>query len=154
MVQYAAELCDNIGKFPFQVSYNYDVKFRLNKQSHPHLPLNEIDNKLWTKYFTGVKESNPSSAFPPHKREESSRTDTGTCFDFNSSWCNGSICRFLHKCSKCFHPGHPQFECRRRLSDANRSTTGSVTSTHRTPLPASNSNQSQQARSATSRSSK
>ena len=31
MVQYAAELCNNIGKFPFQVSYNYDVKFRLKK---------------------------------------------------------------------------------------------------------------------------
>ena len=63
MVQYAAELCNNIGKFPFQVSYN--VKFRLKKQSHPYLPWNEIDNRLWTKCFTGVKESNPSSAFPP-----------------------------------------------------------------------------------------
>ena len=49
MVQCAAELCNNIEKFPFSVSYNYDVKFRLKKQSYPHLLWNEIDNRLWTK---------------------------------------------------------------------------------------------------------
>ena len=112
MVQYATELCDNIGKFPFQVSYNYDVKFRLKKQSCPNLPWKEIDNRLWMKSFTGIKESNLFSAFQSHKKGEFSRLDTRTCFDFNSSWCNRSICKFPHKCSKCFHLGHPQFECR------------------------------------------
>ena len=76
MVQYTVELCNNIGKFPFQVSYNYDVKFRLKKQSHPNLPWNEIDNRLWTKCFTGLKESNLSSAFQSHKKGEFSRSDT------------------------------------------------------------------------------
>ena len=34
-VQYTTELCDNIGKFPFPVSFNYDVKFRLrNNLTH------------------------------------------------------------------------------------------------------------------------
>ena len=110
MVQYAAELCNNIGKFPFQVSYNYNVKFRLKKQSHSHLPCNEIDNRLWNKCFTGVKESNLSSAFPPHKKRESARTDMRTCFSFNSSGCNRSICRFPDKCSKCFQLGHPNLK--------------------------------------------
>ena len=31
MVQYAAELNDNIGKFTFPVTYQYDMKFRLKK---------------------------------------------------------------------------------------------------------------------------
>ena len=153
MVQYSAELCDNTGKFTFQVSYNYDVKFRLKKQSHPHLPWNEIDNRLWTKCFTGVKESNLSSAFQSHKKEKSSRADTKTCFDFNSSQCNRSICRFPHKCSKCFHLGHPQFKCRRGSLEVTRPATSSVNSTHRTSLQASNINQLQQVRPPTLRSS-
>ena len=82
MVQYAAELCDNIGRFPFPVSYNYDVKFGLKRQSHPHLSWNEIDNRLRAKCFTCVKESNPSDAFSSHKKRDSSRAGTRTCFDF------------------------------------------------------------------------
>ena len=74
MVQYAAELCNNIGKFPFQVSYNYDVKFK--KQSYSNLPWNEIDNRLWNKCFTGMKESNLSGAFQSQKKGEFSRLDT------------------------------------------------------------------------------
>ena len=153
MVQYATDLCNNIGKFPFQVSNNYDVKFRLEKQSHPNLPWNEIDNKLWTKYFTGIKDSNLSSAFQSHKKGEFSRSDTWTCFDFNSSQCNRSICKFPHKCSKCFCLGHPQFECRRGAPETARSTGLSVNSTHQTSLQASNTNQPPQVRPATSRSS-
>ena len=76
MVQYTTELCDNIGKFPFPVLYNYDVKFRLKKQSCPYLPWNEIDNRLWTKCFMGVKESNLFSAFQSHKKGDTSRIDT------------------------------------------------------------------------------
>ena len=49
-----------------------------------------------------MKESNLSSAFQSHKKGKFSRSDTRTCFDFNSSWCNRSICSFPHKCSKFF----------------------------------------------------
>ena len=76
MVQYASQLCENIGKFPFQVLYNYDVKFRLKKQPCPYLPWNEIDNRLWTKCFTGVKESHLFGAFQSHKKGETSWVDT------------------------------------------------------------------------------
>ena len=53
MVQYAAEISDNIGKFSFATTYNYDIKFRLKKQMKPALKWNEIDNSLWTKCFSG-----------------------------------------------------------------------------------------------------
>ena len=41
MVHYAAEISDNIGKFSFAATYNYDIKFRLKKQMKL---ANEIDN--------------------------------------------------------------------------------------------------------------
>ena len=53
MVQYAAEISDNIGKFTFALTYYYDIKFRLKKQMKLALKLNEIDNSLWTKCFSG-----------------------------------------------------------------------------------------------------
>ena len=46
MFQYAAELL-----------YNYHVKFQLKKQSHHHLPWNEIDNRLWTKCLQESKKA-------------------------------------------------------------------------------------------------
>ena len=39
MVQYAAELNDNISKFTFLVTYQYDMKFRLKRQIKPQTPL-------------------------------------------------------------------------------------------------------------------
>ena len=53
MVQYAAEISDNIGKFTFAATYNYYIKFRFKKQMKPALNWNEIDNSLWTKCFSG-----------------------------------------------------------------------------------------------------
>ena len=67
MVQYAAELNDNIGKFTF--TYQYDMKFHLKKQIKPSTLWNVIDNHLWPKCFTdAAKEStfhsgNQSSAY-------------------------------------------------------------------------------------------
>ena len=46
MVQYAVELNDNIGKFTFLVTYQYDMKFCLKKQIKPSIPWNVIDNHL------------------------------------------------------------------------------------------------------------
>ena len=43
MVQYAAELNDNIGKFTFLVTYQYDMKFHLKKQTKLSTPWNIID---------------------------------------------------------------------------------------------------------------
>ena len=37
MVQHAAEISDNIGKFIFATTYNYDIKFQLKKQIKPSL---------------------------------------------------------------------------------------------------------------------
>ena len=51
MVQYAAEISGNIGKFTFAATYNYDIKFRLKKQMKLALKWNEVDNSLWTKCF-------------------------------------------------------------------------------------------------------
>ena len=40
MLQYAVELNDNIGKFTFPVTYQYDMKFHLKKQIKPSIPWN------------------------------------------------------------------------------------------------------------------
>ena len=53
MVQYVAEISDNIGKFSFAATCNYDIKFWLKKQLKPALRWNEIDNSLLTKCFSG-----------------------------------------------------------------------------------------------------
>ena len=63
IVKYAAELCNNIGKFPLQVSYNYDVKFRLKKQSCLCLPWNEIDNKTMDEMFHWCERRQPFWCF-------------------------------------------------------------------------------------------
>ena len=46
VVEYAAELNDNIGKFTFPVTYQYDMKFHLKKQIKPSTPWNVIDDHL------------------------------------------------------------------------------------------------------------
>ena len=58
MVQYAAKLNDNIGKFTFLVTYQYDMKFWLKKQIKPSTPWNVIDNHLWSKCFSGTAKDN------------------------------------------------------------------------------------------------
>ena len=87
MVQYSADINDNAGKFPFGTTYNYDIKLRLKCQAHPALPLNEIDNRLWSKCFAGgVRDSNFSSAtFCPSTNEPNQ--DNNTCRDFNNGMC-------------------------------------------------------------------
>ena len=63
MVQYSADINDNAGKFLLGTTYNYDIKFRLRCQANPALPWNEIDNRLWFKFFaSGARDSNFSSA--------------------------------------------------------------------------------------------
>ena len=51
MVQYAAEISDNIGRFTFAATYNSDIKFRLKKQMKLALKWDDIDNSLWDKCF-------------------------------------------------------------------------------------------------------
>ena len=51
MVQYVAQISDNIGRLTCTATFNYDIKFRLKKQMKQALKWNEIDNSLWTKYF-------------------------------------------------------------------------------------------------------
>ena len=112
MVQYSADINDNAGKLPFSTMYNYDIKFRLKKQADPSLPWNEIENRLWSKCFAGgARESNFSSA-----NFQSSSTpmnqDIKTCRDFNNRTCTRSICKFQHRCRKCFTTRHNQRQCR------------------------------------------
>ena len=76
MVQYTAEISDNIRKFTFAATYNYDIKFRLKKQMEPALKWNEINNSLWTKcvsssgrdgYYPGAPSS---TAFKKNNRTD------------------------------------------------------------------------------------
>ena len=133
MVQYSADINDNAGKFLFGTTYNYDIKFRLRCQANPALPWNEIDNRLWSKCFTGgARDSNFSSAtFCPSTNATSQNNKT--CKDFNNGTCTWSICKFQHKCSKCFTAGHSQRQCRRQQHNMQPQSTQS-----------SNTNQSQQ----------
>ena len=79
MVQYAAELNDNIGKFTFPVTYQYDMKFRLKKQIKPQTPWNVIDNHLWSKCFSGAAKETYHHNNQPGNNFCSQRT----CDDFN-----------------------------------------------------------------------
>ena len=106
MVQYIADINDNAGKFSFSTMYNYDIKFHLRRQADPSSPWNEIDNRLWSKCFAGgALESNFSNAiFCPYSTPVNQ--DIKTCRDFNNGTCTQSICKFQHRCSKCFTTGH------------------------------------------------
>ena len=114
MIQYSTDINDNAGKFPFGTTYNYDIKFRLRCQVNPALPWNEIDNRLWSKCFAGgVRDSNFSSDnFCPSV--SAANQDNKTNRDFNNGTYTQSICKFQHKCSKCFTAGHSQRQCRRQ----------------------------------------
>ena len=54
MVHYVAELNDNIDKFTFLVTYQYDMKFHLKKQIKLSIQWNVINNHLWSKCFSGT----------------------------------------------------------------------------------------------------
>ena len=114
MVQCSTDINDNAGKFPFSTTYNYDIKFCLRRQADPLLPWNEIDNRLWSKCFArGTRESNFSSSnFCPSSIH--TNQDIKTCRDFNNGTCTWSICKFQHRCSKCFTTGHNQIQCRKQ----------------------------------------
>ena len=138
MVQYSADINDNAGKFPFSTIYNYDIKFRLRCQANPTPPWNEIDNRLWSKCFAGgARDSNFSSATFLRSTNATSQ-DNKTCRDFNNGTCTQSICKFQHKCSKCFTAGHSQRQRRRQQQNMQPQSTQS--SNHQT----GNTNQSQQ----------
>ena len=150
MVQYAAKIPDNIGKFTFVVTYNYDIKFRLKKQMKLALKWNKINNSLWTKCFSssgrdGYHPGAPSStAF-----KKNNRMDHKTCHDFNFSRCTRSVCRFPHKCNKCFKFGHNQRECFKQQSPG----APTLAATQRVNVPSSNPSMSGQTRTNASRSS-
>ena len=91
MVQYAAEISDHIGKFTFAATYNYDIKFRLKKQMKLALKLNEINNSLWTKCFSGSGRDGYHPSAPSSTAfKKNDRTDHKTCHDFSFSRCTRS----------------------------------------------------------------
>ena len=137
MVQYAAEISDNIGKFNFATTYNYDIKFRLKKQIKPSLKWKEIDNALWTKCFSGAgRESYLSGAPVASRRPE--KQDHRTCHDFNFAKCTRTMRRFLHKCCKCFKLGHSQQQCFKHQTQG----PSTLATTQHPNISASNSNTS------------
>ena len=138
IVQYSTDINDNDGKFPFGTTYNYNIKFRLRCQDNPALPWNEIDNMLWSKCFAGgARDSNVSSAIF-HPSTKATTQDNETCRDFNNGTCIQFICKFQHKCSKCFVAGHSQRQCRRQQCNMQPQSTQSNN------LQGGNPNQSQQ----------
>ena len=136
MVQYAAELNDNTGKFTFPVTYQYDMKFHLKKQMKPSMPWNAIDNHLWSKCFSGAAKdssfhsSNQFGGLNFHYQR--------TCDDFNFRSCTRAKCKFQHKCSKCYKTGHNQEQCH---GSSGHGSTGTTSTTSITNVQASHSNQ-------------
>ena len=145
MVQYAAKLNDNIGKFTFLVTYQYDMKFWLKKQIKPSIPWNVIDNHLWSKCLSGTAKDR----YHPNQQGGSNFCSQRTCDDFNYWSGTRARCKFQHKCSKYFWTGHNQWQCHNSGSN-NQSSTSSTTS--RVNLQAGHSNQIPGARQATVRS--
>ena len=150
MVQYVAEISDNIGKFTFAANYNCDIKFRLKKQMKLTLKWNEIDNSLWMKYFSrSGRDSYHTSASSTSAFKKNKKSDHKTCHDFNYSRCTRPVCRFPHKCNKCFRFGHNQCYCYKQQSPGSSTlaTTASIN------ILASNSSTSRQAQHTTVRAS-
>ena len=90
MVQYAAELNDNIGKFTFPVTYQYDMKFRLKRQIKPQTPWNVIDNHLWSKCFSGAAKD----IYHHNNQPGNNFRSQHTCDDFNYRSCTRSNVNF------------------------------------------------------------
>ena len=107
MMQYAAQLNDNIGKFTFPVTYQYDEKFRLKKQIKPQTPWNVIDNHLWSKCFSGVAKD----TCHPNNEASSTFCSQHTCDDFNYRSCTRVKCKIQHKCAKYLQSGHNLRQC-------------------------------------------
>ena len=138
MVQYAAELNDNIGKFTFPVTYQYDMKFRLKKQIKPSTLWNIIDNHLWAKCFSG---SNRES-FQNSNQTTSNFHSQRMCNDFNFRSCNRQRCCFQHKCAKCYRSGHTQRQCHSPTNSATSTGSHNMAATlMRIPTTSSNTNQ-------------
>ena len=94
MVQCAVELNDNIGKFTFLVTYQYDMKFCLKKQIKPSIPWNVIHNHLWSKCFARVAKE---SAFHQSTLQGNSNFHSQrACDDFNFKLCTRSKCKFQY----------------------------------------------------------
>ena len=74
--------------------------------------------------------------------KKNNRTDHKTCHDFNFSRCTRPICRFPHKCNKCFKFGHNQWECLKQQSLG----APSLATTQRVNVPSSNTSMSGQVR--------
>ena len=147
MVQYAAELNDNIGKFTFLVTYQYDMKFHLKRQIKPSTPWNVIDNHLWSKCFSGAAKD---TSYHPNQQGGANFHSQRTCDNFNYQSCTRAKCKFQHKCSKCFRTGHNQCQCH-NSGNHNQSSTSSTAS--RVNLSAGHSNQVSGAQQTTTRSS-
>ena len=113
MVKYTAELNDNIGKFTFLVTYQYDMNFCLKKQIKPSTPWNVNDNHLWSKCFSGAAKD---TSYHPDQQGGSNFHFQRTCDDFNYWSCTRGKCKFQHKCSKCFRTGHSQCQYQLRKS--------------------------------------
>ena len=128
------KLNDNIVKFTFLVTYQYNMKFQLKKQIKPSTLWNVIDNHLWSKWFLGTAKDN----YHPNQQGGSNFHSHQTCHDFNYWSCTRARCKFQHKCSKCFRTGHNQWQCHNSGSN-NQSSTSSTTS--RANLEAGHSNQ-------------
>ena len=90
IVQYAAELNDNIGKFTFPVTYQYDMKFRLKRQNKPQTPWNVIDNHLWSKCFSGAAKD----IYHHNNQPGNNFCSQHTCDDFSYRFAPGSNVNF------------------------------------------------------------
>ena len=146
MVQYAAELNDNIGKFTFLVTYQYDMKFRLKKQIKPQTPWNVIDNHLWSKCFSGAAKD----IYHTNNQASSNFHYQCTCDNFNHRSWTRVKCKFQHKCAKCFRSSHNQRQCH---NSGGTTPASSSSTTPRVQFQPSHSNQIPNPQQATQRSS-
>ena len=146
MVQYAAELNDNIGKFTFPVTYQYNMKFMLKKQIKPQTPWNVIDNHLWSKCFSG----SAKDTYHSNNQASSNFCSQHTCDNFNYRSCTWVKCKFQHKCVKCNQTGHNQSQCH---NSGKTTPASSSSTTPRVHLQPSHSSQLSNPQQATQRSS-
>lgn len=87
---------------------NYDIQFRLKKETNPSMSWAIVDQELWLLYMYSSNLSISRSKYSTSLTPNSSMK----CYDFNyKTLCSRIQCPYSHLCLKCSKP-HPFVRCR------------------------------------------
>ena len=113
--------------------YSYDKEFRLHMSKHPGRSWSVILQQAWSmklkdrlyksSEFNHASANNGSNYNSGNRSRNSTGSIKEPCRHFNRGKCKfGASCHFEHRCSYCNKFGHRFFNCRKAITDRERST--------------------------------